>query len=99
MTNSIWYKTQPAIGTIISGESLKEYAERGWFKPTLCTMGTENWFAPGIDLSGIEDNETWIIGRNANSGTIMFVQIFTNNRVIIETDALPEGSPALKHYI
>jgi hypothetical protein len=87
MSHDVWYPDYFPIGMMISGETLKELVEKKTFRVSFAQFN-HACFEP--DFSTVADDETWIIGLNTNSNTVQFVQIFTADRVVIETHSRPE---------
>lgn len=90
MEKKVWYEEYFPVGMTITGETLKELAANGSFDVVIATINNEMIQPEELDFSKVDDKELWIIGLNTNSRTIHFIQLFTENRVIIETSTKPE---------
>lgn len=87
ITPDVWYPEHFPVGMTIGGDTLKELAEKQLFRVSFAVFN-HSCFEP--DFSTVDDSEKWIIGLNTNSGTIQFIQLFTTDRVVIETTTKPE---------
>lgn len=86
----VWYQDHFPVGMTLSGETLKDLASQELFDASITTINDEMVQPEDIDFSTIDDKEVWVIALNTNSGTIQFIQIFTADRVVIETTTKPE---------
>lgn len=90
----VWYQDHFPVGMTISGETLKEFVEKEFFDIGFASVNGSMIRAEEANFSDVDDKEVWIIGLNTNSNTIMFIQLFTENRVVIETTTKPEVKEA-----
>ena|SRR5688500_12938581 len=95
----VWYEDHFPVGMLIKGSALKHLAEQKLFAVNYALLDDSVIHAAEVDFSEIEDNEVYVIALNTNSGTIRFIQLFTESRVIIETHTKPERrNPPLPPY-
>lgn len=86
----IWYEDHFPVGMLIKGSALKHLAEQKLFATNYALIDNVVIHAGEVDFSEIDDDEDYVIALNTNSGTIRFIQIFTESRIIIETHTKPE---------
>lgn len=81
----VYENPQARIGSIISGEFLKEMIERKFF-PVESALIDGSFVEPGdLDSEEIDDKEWFVVAINTNCNEVMFVQLYTEHKISINT--------------
>ena len=90
-TRAIYENAQAPVGSLVSGELLKEMVSKKFFPVSGATIDGAYVASGDIDFSEIEDNEYFAVIQNPNCGDIDFIQLFTEQKILIHTGLLSEN--------